>query len=143
MYINILKKQLVNSVKNSEAYSSFSSIGSDHRIITTNICLSIISNGKQIKRTNYDWSILKNHTISNEYNMRVNHILTDLNKTSVVNTPTNPYNNFIKTNEEAAKCLLNKYIKPRDKIASQDNKIKTLRNDVKITYNAYTVPNTI
>ena len=108
MYINIFKKQLVNSVKNSEAYSSFSSIGSDHRIITTNICLSIISNGKQIIRTNYDWSMLKNHTISNEYTKRVTHILTDLNKTSVVNTPTNPYNNFIKANEEAAKCLLNK-----------------------------------
>ena len=87
--------------------------------------------------------MLKIHTISNEYTKRVNHILTDLNTTSVVKTPTDSYDNLIKANEEVAKCLLNKKRKPRDKIASQDNKIKTLRNDVQITYNAYTAQNTI
>ena len=87
--------------------------------------------------------MLKNHTIINEYTKRVNHILTDYNKTSVVKTSTDSYDNFIKANEEAAKCLLNKKRKPRDKIASQDNKIKTLRNDVQITYNAYTSQHTI
>ena len=110
----LIRNKWINSVKNC-AYSSFNSIGSDHQIITANICLSLRSNGKQIKRTNYDWSMLKNNNISNEYTKRVNHILTDLNKTSVIKTPTDSYDNFIKSNEEAEKCLLNKKRKPRDK----------------------------
>ena len=45
-----------NSVKNCEAYSTFSSIGSDQRIITATIRLSLRANTQQNKRINYDSS---------------------------------------------------------------------------------------
>ena len=59
----------MKSVKNCEAYNSFSSILSDHPIITANIKLSLRSNKKQTKTITYDWSALINKNISNEYSI--------------------------------------------------------------------------
>ena len=59
----------MNSVKNCEAYNSFSSIGSDHRIITAKIKLSLRSNKKRTKRMTYDWSVLKNKNTSKAYSI--------------------------------------------------------------------------
>ena len=49
-----------NILKNCEKYSSFSSIGSDHRIITAKINLSLRISKKKTPITIYNWSVLKN-----------------------------------------------------------------------------------
>ena len=74
----------MNSVNNFEAYDSFSIIGSDHRIITEKIKLSLKSNKKRIKRMTYDWSrpaaALKNNNTSKEYSIMTQNRFEILNK---------------------------------------------------------------
>ena len=70
----------MNSVKNYEAYNSFSSIGSDYRISTAKIKLSLRSNKNRIKIMTYDWSVLKNKNISIEYSIMTQNIFEILNK---------------------------------------------------------------
>ena len=112
-----------NSVKNCEAYSTFSSIGSDHRIITATIRLRLRVNTKQNKRVNYDWATLKYPKLSNEYSKHINLIYDQLITTSIDNNITAIYDHFIRANEDAAKKLIPKKRKTRDKMISQDNKI--------------------
>ena len=42
----IIRKKWTNSLLNAEPYNSFSSIGSDHRIMSARIRLSLRANGK-------------------------------------------------------------------------------------------------
>ena len=55
----LIRNKWINSVKNCEAYSNFSSCDVDHRIITATLRLSLRANTKQNKRVNYDWATLK------------------------------------------------------------------------------------
>ena len=48
-----------NSILNSEAYSTFASVGSDHRIITARIRLSLRSTKPASNKKRYDWSLLR------------------------------------------------------------------------------------
>ena len=54
--------------KNSEAYSSFEGVSSDHRIVTANIRLSLRRNAKRIATTkHHDWVLLNNEDIRDKY----------------------------------------------------------------------------
>ena len=46
-------------MKNVEAYSSFSSVGSDHRIVSDKIKLNLRSEKATIKEKQYDWKFLR------------------------------------------------------------------------------------
>ena len=70
----LIRNKLKNSVKNSEAYNNFSSIGSEHWIVTATVRMSLISNAKQNKMNIYDSSILQDPKISKEYRKIVKHI---------------------------------------------------------------------
>ena len=139
----LIRKKWKNIVKNCKAYSNFSSIGSDHRIITVNIRLSLRSNVKQKKRINYDWSILRDPKICKEYSKQVKHTYNELKAISTEISTTATYDHFIKANEETAKLLIQKKRKPRDKIIAQDNKIQILRNSAQTAYNVYSALKTI
>jgi hypothetical protein len=58
-----------NSALNTEAYNSFEGVGSDHRIVTTEIRLSLRSNKVKTESTpRYDWTTLKtNSDIRDQY----------------------------------------------------------------------------
>ena len=51
-----------NSILNSEAYSSFASVGSDHRIVTARIRLSLRVNKTPSKKKHFDWKHLRSDT---------------------------------------------------------------------------------
>ena len=142
VYFILIRNKWKNSVNNCETSSNFSSIGSDHRIVTVTIRLSLRSIVKQNKRKIYDWSILKDKQISKEYSNTVKLIYHDLNTESTNTSATGAYEHFIKANGEAAASLIHLKIKPRDKIISQDSRISELRNDVQAAYKEYSVLNT-
>ena len=48
-----------NSIHNSEAYSSFASVGSDHRIVTASVKLSLRATKTRSKKQQYDWKLLR------------------------------------------------------------------------------------
>ena len=57
-YISINSKWK-NSLKNCPAYSSFASVGSDHRILSAKLRWSLRSKAVTPWKENYDWSVLK------------------------------------------------------------------------------------
>ena len=58
-----------NITKNCEAYNSFSSIGSDHRIITVKIKLSLRATKRQKSQPIYDWTLLNTSNTSESHDM--------------------------------------------------------------------------
>ena len=67
----LIRRKWKNSLHNCKAYNSFRSVGSDHRILTAKLKLSLRKNSTQAKKTQYDWSILKNKDASTEYSKAV------------------------------------------------------------------------
>ena len=45
--------------KNTEAYNSYSSIVSDHRLVAATVKLSLRSNNSQPRKVKYDWGMLR------------------------------------------------------------------------------------
>ena len=54
-----MKKKWRNIVKNCEAYNSFISLGSDHRIVNVKIKVSFKAQKRKKTMPNYNWYILK------------------------------------------------------------------------------------
>ena len=128
----------MNSVKNCEAYNSFSSIGSDHRIITAMIKLSLRSNKKRTKRMTYDWSVLKNKNTSKEYSIMTRNRFEILNKNKDCDgSATSLYENFVKANDETSNLLIPKKEKLKIKIISEDTRIIDARDKVNVAFSIY------
>ena len=55
-----MRKKWRNRITNVEAYSTFSSIGSDHRIISSKVRLSLRASRKTLPRKlRYNWPLFK------------------------------------------------------------------------------------
>ena len=55
----LVNNKWINSVKNAEAYSSFESVGSDHRIVTMEVKLSLRVSKSMPRCPCYDWKALR------------------------------------------------------------------------------------
>ena len=77
----MVRKKWQNSMMNSQAYNCFASTGSDHRIVTARVRLSLRANSKtQPKKMKYDWSLLqKDPEIQDKYSVEVRNKYTILN----------------------------------------------------------------
>ena len=63
-----INKKWNNSALNCEAYSSFEGVSPDHRIVTTEIRLSLRNNATRTTNTvHYDWALLNNKDIRDQY----------------------------------------------------------------------------
>ena len=55
----LINNKWKNCLKNCQAYSNFASVGSDHRILSTKLRLSLQSKTATPRKENYDWNVLK------------------------------------------------------------------------------------
>ena len=63
-----INKKCNNSAVNSQAYSSFEGVSSDHRIVTAKIWLSLQKNATRTTTTvHYDWALLNDRDIRDKY----------------------------------------------------------------------------
>ena len=81
----LVNRKWRNSVKNVEAYNSFSSMGSDHRIVCARVKLSLRV-AKTPPRSNFDWSALRCAELQKVYTVEVRNRYAELCDPS--NTPT-------------------------------------------------------
>ena len=63
----LVNKKWKNSVMNAEAYNCFSSLGSDHRVLTAKIKLSLRTAASTPRKIRYDWSVLMDHNLQELY----------------------------------------------------------------------------
>ena len=102
-----------NSTKNCEVYNSFSSIGSDHRILTAKIKLCLRATKRQKSQPIYDWTLLKDRKTAQEYTDRVLKRYSEINLShnsshGLSSTETETYKNFINVNKEISESLIPK-----------------------------------
>ena len=94
-----------NSVMNSECYSSFASIGSDHRIVSAKIRLSLRRKATPQQKQRYNWKSLRSDALVREqFSLELNNKWEALYDES--KTITEQYEAFIEAQDHAAKTTL-------------------------------------
>ena len=85
-----------NSAKNCRAFNSFVSVASDHRVVSTQIRLSLRANKKKNSNISlYDWTHLKdNPEIRNTFITRVKNRFAALQDTTLTKSTNTRYNLF-------------------------------------------------
>ena len=114
---------------NCEAYSSFDSVFSNHRIVTAKIRLSLQK--KNATRTattkHYDWDLLNNRDIRDKYVLELRNRFKTLQEKTEKGTPNDEFENFINAHFEAAvNCIptkpRTKYRVPRETLAVREKR---------------------
>ena len=130
-----------NSVKNVEAYSSFASAGSDHRIVTMRVKLSLRAPPKTVTRARFDWSILRGDTeMQAKYSIEVRNRFEVLSTESC--SATEKYKALIEANEQTAKALLPPRAKVRNERHSFNPEVIAARNQLTTKTKQYEISNT-
>ena len=139
----LIRKKWRNSVKDTEAYNYFNSLGSDHRLVRAKLKLSLRKAVTKPKRTVYDWDEFKrDNDLQNEFALDVRNRYSvlceeDIGLESNVPDITKNYGNF--TTAIAETC--NKHVpkrqrRNRPKIAS-DARVNAARADLDVAKNGY------
>ena len=132
-YILINRKWL-NSIMNCEAYSSFDSMNSDHRIVTSQIRLSVRAS-KPKRRTNvYCWDALRNdEEIHSRFSVAVKNKYEALCSEVDLDSPCNTelYNNMVTACTAAAEETLPKRPVVKTRLPWEDGDILNCRAKVK------------
>ena len=136
----LVRKKWQNSMMNSQAYNSFASTGSDHRIVIARIRLSLRANSKtQSKKVKYDWSLLqKDPEIQDKYSVEVRNKYTILNDMCEDKSTTAEHGNLISANKETADKILPKLQRKRQKALCFSGKIERARDKLKAAYERHT-----
>ena len=122
-----------NSVMNTQAYNSFEGVSSDHRIVTTEIRLSLRSNKAKTENTpRYDWTTLTTNTdIRDQYTISVRNRFAALIANSEEPTPTEKYSHFITAHESAAAECIPQKPKVKKRVPWETEAVEERRNRVK------------
>ena len=132
----LVNKKWINSVKDVEAYNSYASLGSDHRVVTARIKLSLRVCKTPKRKTVYDWERLKNDTDLQEC-----YTVTVRNRFSALQTAdddaTERYQHFVTANSEATKELIPVKKKQKSKNTSRDPRVQEARLKLKECYQKY------
>ena len=133
----LIRKKWRNSIHNAEAYNSFASVGSDHRIITSRIRLSLRSSCKSPpKQLKLDWSRLReNKALQEQYTITLSNRFQALALEE--QTSTEKYESFITANQETAKELLPTVQKEKKRAHSRNPKVIEQREAMKQAYEDY------
>ena len=101
----LVNSKWINSVKNAEPYSSFASVGSDHRVVTMDVRLSLRVTKAPTKKPNYDWRLLRqDQELQQQYTIEQKNKFEELYDESA--SATEQYAAFLTSNEHAASKIL-------------------------------------
>ena len=128
-----MNKKWINSTLNSETYSSFEGVSSNHQIVTAKIHLSLSRNTMQTtKTTYYDCSLLNNRDISGKYMITLRNKFDNLQEISKTLTPNDECENFINAHMKraAAECIPTKLRAKHKSSVAVRKKRKQLENSI-------------
>ena len=132
----LVRKKWQNSIRDCRPYSSFSSVGSDHRIVSAKVKLSLRVSKKSPPdpMKSIDWKKVANDKdLSSLYTVSVFNRFQELSPDSHLDSDNieSVYNNLIEAHKEVSQAILPKKSKgQKDKIKS-DQKVSFAREEVK------------
>jgi len=129
----LVNRKWINSCLNCEAYSSFSSVNSDHRIVSAKIRLSLRANKNISNREPpFNWSCLKmDNDICSHYTVEVKNRYAALQEQNDTLSPNEEYNNFIIAHQESAKLHIPLKPKVRKRVPWESKDIEEKRDKVR------------
>ena len=128
----VINRKWKNSVLNSEPYNSFSSMASDHRIVTARFRLSLRSNKNQVKKQIYDYNYLINDkNVKQLYAIEVKNRFEILNSLDTTQSSETMYNNIMSAHQEAAKKTIPLKQKKKKRVPWEDENIIEKRKNLK------------
>ena len=139
----LVRKKWRNSVNNAEAYNSFASIGSDHRIVTAKIRLSLRADSRATpKKVKYDWSKLATDPdLQDRYTLEIRnryYILAENND----GDQSQKYSYLIQANKETADKIMPKLPKKQRKALCYDSKVEDARKHLMDVNKRHVLENT-
>ena len=138
----LVRKKWQNSIRDCRSYSSFSTVGSDHRIVSANVKLSL----RVSKKTpadpmkSIDWKkVSLDKNLSSEYAVSVYNRFQELSSSCDLDLDNidSIYNNLIKANEEVALATLPKKPKSNKNPIHSENNVIEARNHLKTISSIY------
>ena len=134
-YILVCKKWK-NSVKNTEVYNTFSSIGSDHRIVTMEVRLSLRApKSKTPARTQYDWRAFSERSeLQDQYTLTVRNRFEALMVDRNPGTASEKYECFISANKTAMDKVVPKKVQGKRRAFSKHPDVIRAREEVEKAY---------
>lgn len=134
----LINKKWKNSIKNVEAYSSFASVGSDHRIVTAHVKLSLRSTKPKVGKKMFDWSTLKDDAdLQHRYTIQIKNRYSALRENSDDNDATEIYQHLIQANKETAEELMPTKKRSKRNNAANDPKVVEARDKVNSAFSNY------
>ena len=130
----MVNRKWKNSVHDGQAYNTFSTIGTDHRIVAAKIKLSLRTNKSVSQRTNYLWSALKEKDLKDLYTVTIRNTYESLCMDN--ETISETYANLVRVNEETAEELLPKKKRKREKV-SDDPRVVKVRKETQSASERY------
>lgn len=132
----LINQKWRNSVRNVEAYNIFSSLGSDHRVLTARVNLSLRISATPPKKVSYDWSSLKSHgDLQQLYTVEVKNRFNELQEGT--ESITQLYQHLITANTEAAEKLIPKKKRKIKKNQSKDPRVVQARTKIQQVFEHY------
>ena len=136
----LVRKKWRNSILNTEAFSSFSNIGSDHRLVASKVRLSLRK--KTIpKKTQPNWSVLRQDgNLQTKFTVAVKNRFSALSSDDPeidIPDPTRSYGHFINAVRDTAKELLPKMESRKKADPTKDQRIADARDKVSKSYSSY------
>ena len=117
---------------NCEAYSSFESVFTDHRIVTAKIRLSLRKNATRTTTTlHYDWALLNNKDIRDEYVIVLRNKFDAQQEKTETHTPNDDYENFVNAHLEAAAKYIPIKHRTKSRVQGEPLAVREKRADMK------------
>ena len=115
----LIRRKWRNSLKNTEAYNTFQSLGSDHRVVVSKVKVSFRKSRKPSKRIHYDYSALKvDAELQNRYAIEVHNRFSCLVEEE--DDATDSYGKLVEAIDTTNKSLLPKKTRQRQIDPSSD-----------------------
>ena len=123
----LVRRKWRNSILNAEPYSTFSSVGSDHRVVSMRVRLSLRV-PKPSPRIRYDWKAIANDPgLQTRYKEEVTRHFQQLDEGA---DPTSEYRRFVAANEEATRMCVPVLEKTRSSLRSKHPEVVAARGRV-------------
>ena len=131
----LVNRKWKNSIHNVEAYSSFCSLGGDHRLVSATVRLSLRKSKSPPKKVQYDWKTLQDPEIQKQYTVEVRNRFAGL--CTEEGDATEKYEKLIQANSETAEMIIPKRAKMKTTQTSKHPKIEDARKEAQEAFRNY------
>ena len=134
----MINKKWRNSTLNREAYSSFIAVGSDHRIATAKIRLSLRMHKNASKnRVNYDWmKLIADNDVKSSNTIEVQNRFEALQAVDDSNTANSIYNDVMEVHEKSAELHIPRKKKVKHHVPWENEDIAAKRKALNVAFKA-------